>query len=186
MKLMLTSCGLQTERIKEKFLSYLTKSPLETKVVFIPTAAVYPDAINVLPKCLKDLTKCSIPDANITVYDMHLPMSNKELLKHDVVYICGGIPHYLLQRINEHNFGEQLKLFLKKGGIVVGVSAGSIVFAKNLSDNIGVFNSMLNVHCSPESSVAVGELDLNKNECVNLGNNQAIVFDDMGKAFVIT
>lgn len=186
MKLILTSCGLQTEGIKEKFLSYLTKSPLETKAIFIPTAAVYPDAINVLPKCLRDLTKCGIPNSNITVYDMHLPISNQELLKHDVVYICGGIPHYLLQRINEHKFGSQLNLFLKKGGIIVGVSAGSIVFAKNLPDNIGIFNAELNVHCSPENSVNVGELDLNNNKCINLGNDQAIVFDDMGKAFVIT
>jgi len=185
MKLILTSCGFQTEGIKQKFLSYLNKNPIETKVVFIPTAAVYPDAVRVLPKCLNDLTKCGIPDSNINVYDLHFPMSKKELLEHDVVYICGGSPHYLLCRINEHKFGESLKCFLKKGGIVVGVSAGSIIFANNLPDNIGVFGASLNVHCSAECSVAEGELNLQDKNCVNLGNEQAIVYDK-GKMFVIS
>ena len=186
MKLILTSCGLQTEGIKQKLLSYFTKSHLETKVVFIPTAAVYPDAIKVLPKCLNDLAKCGIPDSNIDVYDLHFPMSKKELFEHDVVYICGGSPHYLLHRINEHKFGENLKCFLKKGGIVVGVSAGSIVFAANLPDNIEVFSALLNVHCSADCSVAEGELDMHGKSCVNLGNEQAIVYDDNGKMFVIS
>ncbi len=185
MKLILTSCGLQTEGIKEKFLGYLTKDPIETKTVFIPTAAVYPDAIEVLPKCLRDLTKCGIPPSNILVYDMHIPMDKKELSKYDVVYICGGSPHYLLHRINEHGFGEVLKDFLRRGGVVVGVSAGSIIFADNLPDSVGIFRSVLNVHCSDEICEKAGDLDLKSKTQVSLGNDQAIVLTDSGNWTVI-
>lgn len=185
MKLLLTSCGLETEKIKEKFLSYLTRSPLETKAVFIPTAAIYSDAIEVLPKCLNDLKKCGIPNSNIIVYDLHLPMDKSELSKYDVVYICGGSPHYLLHRINEHKFGDALKRFLKNGGVVVGVSAGSIIFADNMPGNLGMLKATLNVHCTLENSEQLGVLNLAKKSWVNLGNKQAIVFDE-GDISIIT
>lgn len=68
----------------------------------------------------------------------------------------------------------------------MGVSAGSIVFAANLPDNIEVFSALLNVHCSADCSVAEGELDMHGKSCVNLGNEQAIVYDDNGKMFVIS
>ena len=50
MRVMLTSCGLETEQIKEHFLQMLGKEPADTKALFIPTAANNADAIEVLPK----------------------------------------------------------------------------------------------------------------------------------------
>lgn len=51
MNVILTSCGLETQRIEKLFTDMLPKSPSETKAIFIPTAANSPDAIDVLPKC---------------------------------------------------------------------------------------------------------------------------------------
>lgn len=65
MRVMLTSCGLETEQIKEHFLGMLGKEPADTKALFIPTAAINADAIEVLPKCMNDLLKCGIPKDNI-------------------------------------------------------------------------------------------------------------------------
>ena len=45
MRVMLTSCGLETEQIKEQFLKILGKEPSDTKALFIPTAAIDADAI---------------------------------------------------------------------------------------------------------------------------------------------
>ena len=56
MRAMLTSCGLETERLKDRFLSLLGKAPAQAKALFIPTAAIDPDAISVLPKCMNDLS----------------------------------------------------------------------------------------------------------------------------------
>ena len=55
MRVMLTSCGLETEQIKKHFLGMLGKEPADTKALFIPTAAINADAIEVLPKCMNDL-----------------------------------------------------------------------------------------------------------------------------------
>ncbi len=60
MNVLLTSCGLETETIEKAFKNMLPKSPSEIKAIFIPTAANFADAIEVLPKCLNDLLKCGI------------------------------------------------------------------------------------------------------------------------------
>ena len=47
MRVMLTSCGLQTGQIKEHFLKMPGKEPADTKALFIPTAAIDAEAIEV-------------------------------------------------------------------------------------------------------------------------------------------
>lgn len=60
MKVLLTSCGLETENITNKFIDMLGKNTAEARAIFIPTAAVDADAVGVLPKCMNDLLKCGI------------------------------------------------------------------------------------------------------------------------------
>lgn len=84
MRVMLTSCGLETEQIKEHFLGMIGKEPADTKVLFIPTTAIDADAIEVLPKCMNDLLKCGIPKESIRVFDLHQNMSVDELETYDV------------------------------------------------------------------------------------------------------
>ena len=90
MRLMLTSCGLETEKIKAHFLKMLGKDPGDARALFIPTAAIDADAIDVLPKCMDDLLKCGIPKENIRVFDLHADMPAEELKDFDVVYFFGG------------------------------------------------------------------------------------------------
>ena len=84
MRVMLTSCGLETKQIEEEFLKMLGKEPAETKALFIPTAAIDADAIEVLPECMRDLLKCGIPKENIRVFDLHRNMPVDELKTYDV------------------------------------------------------------------------------------------------------
>lgn len=111
MNVIFTSCGLETQRIEKLFTDMLPKSPSETKAIFIPTAANSPDAIDVLPKCLNDLVKCSIERDNIFVYDLHDTIESNIINSYDVIYLCGGSPDYLLKRINENTFRKQLSSF---------------------------------------------------------------------------
>ena len=109
----------------------LGKEPLRIKALFIPTAAINAGAIGVLPKCMNDLLKCGVFDENIRVYDLHAGMEIEELRNYDVVYLCGGDTQYLLDRI-----------------FVMGVSAGSLIFANNLRGNLGLIDTRLEVHCA--------------------------------------
>ena len=151
MRVMLTSCGLETEQIKKHFLGILGKEPADTKALFIPTAAINADAIEVLPKCMNDLLKCGIPKDNISVFDLHRNMPIDELKTFDVVYLTGGWTSYLLERINDTGFRNTLLDYIRDGGFVIGVSAGSIVFANNLPGNLELLDTKLDVHCNSSS-----------------------------------
>lgn len=178
MKVLLTSCGLETKIIEKTFMDMLPKLPSEIRAMFIPTAANSPDAIEVLPKCLNDLLKCGIKRENIFVYDLHDEMEDNISDIYDVIYLCGGSPEYLLRRINEKNFRKQLLGFISAGGIVVGVSAGSMIFANDMPDNLGLLKCGLHVHCGDEVREKAGRYDRNRTECINLGNTQAVTFEE--------
>lgn len=147
-RVLLTSAGLETEEIKEYFEKMLGKEMSLVKAVFIPTASIDAGAIDVLPKCMNDLLKCGIVDKNIYVYDLHVGMEIEELSQYDVVYLCGGNTTYLLERINATGFNKTLMEYIRKNGMVIGVSAGSLIFSNNLAGNLGLINTKLHVHCS--------------------------------------
>ena len=178
MNVLLTSCGLETKIIEQAFQKMLNKEPSSIKAMFIPTAANYPDAIEVLPKCLNDLLKCGIARENIFVYDLHDEICTDLSERYDVIYLCGGDPNYLLKRVNELGFDKKLKSFIKQGGVVLGVSAGSMIFADDMPKNLGLLKCALDVHCSDDSCEKAGRYNKNRKERIRLGNKQAIVFEN--------
>ncbi len=173
MKVMLTSCGIETETLKEHFLRLLGKEPSKARALFIPTAAIYADAIAVLPECMNDLLKCGIPKENIHVFDLHKSMPANELQEYDVVYLCGGRTAYLLERVNDSGFRNALLSYIASNGLVLGVSAGSIIFANNLPNNLGLLNAKLNVHCS--SSNIIGQVHFPLPETIELSNTAGML-----------
>lgn len=174
---LLTSCGLETKTIEKTFIDMLPQHPSEIKAMFIPTAANSPDAIDVLPKCLNDLIKCGIKRENIFVYDLHDKLENNIRDSFEVIYLCGGSPDYLLKRINENKFKNRILDFIANGGVVVGVSAGSMIFANNMPDNLGLLKCALDVHCADEIREKSGFYELDRKESIKLGNTQAIIFN---------
>lgn len=177
MNVLLTSCGLETEKIQKTFENMLPKASTDIKAMFIPTAANSPDAIEVLPKCLNDLLKCGIKRENISVYDLYNNFEDNIDDLYDVLYICGGDPNYLMKRINENGFNHKLMEYINRGGIVVGVSAGSMIFANDMPDNLSILKCALDVHCSSETCEKAGEYSRNRQEKIKLGNTQAIIFN---------
>ena len=177
MNVILTSCGLETKRIEKSFMDMLQSPVPEIKAIFIPTAANSPDAVDVLPKCLNDLLKCGIKRENIFVYDLHDEIENNIINSYDVIYLCGGSPDYLLKRINEKTFRKQLLEFISLGKIVIGVSAGSMIFANNMPNNLGLLKCGLDVHCNDEIREKTGCYARDRQERIKLGNAQAISFE---------
>ncbi|MDD4495929.1 MAG: Type 1 glutamine amidotransferase-like domain-containing protein [Eubacteriales bacterium] len=172
-KILLTSAGFETKTISDIFLSLVGKSPNEITALFIPTAAVFPDAIAVLPKCMDDLLNIGISVANIKVFDLHRSLSVEELSAFDIVYFTGGDPQYLLKRINESGFRNVLLNYVDNGGIYVGVSAGSIVASGNMPDGLGYLKASINVHMEVGSASDVFNNDVITH--IDLTNNQAVL-----------
>ncbi len=176
MRVLLTSAGLETEEIKACFVDMAGKDMSFVKALFIPTAAIDADAIGVLPKCMNDLLQCGISKRNIDVYDLHAGMEFEKLKQYDVVYLCGGNTQYLLERINATRFHESLMAYINDNGLVIGVSAGSLIFSNHLENNLGLIDTKLDVHCI--TGEKRGKVTYPLKENVKLTNTCALVIRD--------
>lgn len=183
MRVLLTSAGLETEEIKERFVSMIGKDMSLVRALFIPTAAIDADAIDVLPKCMHDLLKCEIPNQNIDVFDLHVTMELEKLQQYDVVYLCGGSTRYLLDRINDTGFRKSLMTYIRDNGMVIGVSAGSLIFCNHLENNLGLIDTKLDVHCA--SGEKKGKLTSPLKRHLQLTNTCALVIRDLADGMEI-
>jgi len=65
-----------------------------------------------------------------------------ELLACDGIFLSGGNTYYFLNSLKNRNFIPVLNSFVKKGGVLIGVSAGSIIMSQTIAvttidDDIG-------------------------------------------------
>lgn len=108
-----------------------------------------------------------------SIFDLHKGMVIDELLKYDLVYLCGGNTHYLLERVNETGFGFTLMDYIRANGMVVGVSAGSLLFSINFVGNLGLINTRLDVHC--QDGEMKGKVEYPLKENIRLTNTCALL-----------
>ena len=54
------------------------------------------------------------------------------LLCSDLIHLSGGDPERFMDLISRRNFGEHLRSFLKRGGVLLGVSAGAMILSRSL------------------------------------------------------
>ncbi|MDD5145241.1 MAG: Type 1 glutamine amidotransferase-like domain-containing protein [Candidatus Pacebacteria bacterium] len=131
MKLFLTSAGLPPETTEE-FLKLLVKKPEETKVCFIATAS-HPEE----NKWYVEKDKERLLELGFKITELDLKEENEnsltdKLKDFDVIFVEGGNTFYLLKYVRESGFDKALKLFLERGGIYLGVSAGTIITGPNI------------------------------------------------------
>ena len=172
-KILLTSSGFDTKALEEVFLRLAGKPAKAMRVLFIPTAAIDPGAIEVLPKCMDDLLRVGVEPRHIRVFDLHRTLTAGEMDAYDSVYFTGGSTLYLLERINATGFNAVLKQWVEHGGVYVGVSAGSCVAAGNLENNLGFLCAELAVHT--KTSTASGVFDNARVKKIKLANGSAVL-----------
>jgi len=127
--LLLTSAGIVPE-VRDYFLSVLPKKKLEeNRVAFVITAA-YGESKNPTwmekdRQLLRDCGIKHIEDVDFkdkTQKDLERFLSDK-----NIIFVNGGNTFYLLKWARESGFDKVLSNFLRKGGLYVGVSAGSYI-----------------------------------------------------------
>ncbi len=206
MKLFLTSEGLPPETTRE-FLKLLNKKPEETRIGFIPTASFdhHPkgDApyIKVDKQRLVELGFKKITEIDLRKEDEESLKGKMKAL--DVIFVAGGNTFYLMKYIRESGFDKLVKPFLDKGGIYLGVSAGSCVATPDFSEvqwkhlgdinsvglkdlrGLGVVNFLISPHYIPEHEAIISE---NKNRVslpiFALTDSQAILVENGKIKFV--
>ncbi len=132
MKLFLTSAGLPPEIIEE-FLKLLNKKPEETQVCLIPTAADSEPDKRYVEKDKEGLSELGFKVTEIDLKQENEESLNNKLKDFDVIFVAGGNTFCLLKYIRESGFDKAVKSFLDRGGIYLGVSAGSIVAGPDIS-----------------------------------------------------
>lgn len=128
MKELLTSQGIQPE-LKDVFVKLLDKSPQQTKVAFVITAAygdyASPTWLEVYRKQLRDYGIKEIEDLDIrgkTQKDLEKIIDDK-----DIIFVNGGNTFYLLKYVKESGFDKVIRNHINKGRLYVGISAGSYI-----------------------------------------------------------
>ncbi|HEY4712385.1 MAG TPA: Type 1 glutamine amidotransferase-like domain-containing protein, partial [Dehalococcoidia bacterium] len=123
-KLLLTSTGLDNKAVTDKFLSTISKSADELKILFIPTASRTEEEMFFVRKSLNELLSFGINNGNITWFDPDDSSTYRDNTQVDCIYICGGNTFYLLYKLKESGYFAKIIEWVNDGLLYVGVSAG--------------------------------------------------------------
>lgn len=133
MKLLLTSNGFNGT-IEKAFLGLLQKPVQANTVGFITTAAFgekegpYWNSIQWLEEYRNQLRQQNINNIeDVDLKDNKEEELEKILLQKDIIFVNGGNTFYLMYWVRKSGFDKVIHKFLEKGGLYVGVSAGSII-----------------------------------------------------------
>ena len=136
--MLLTSNGIRNGVLKSAFADLVGKRFGAARVVFIPTASVAASGDH--GWFIEDLSR--LHDLGWREFDVlelnGLPAQMVlERLRHaDVIYAEGGNHYHLANSISANGLAEEMAAILEEK-VYVGVSAGSMIFSKNLSEQTG-------------------------------------------------
>jgi dipeptidase E len=136
--MLLTSNGIRNGVLKSAFADLVGKRFGAARVVFIPTASVAASGDH--GWFIEDLSR--LHDLGWREFDIlelnGLPgQMVLERLRHaDVIYAEGGNHYHLANSISANGLAEEMAAILEEK-VYVGVSAGSMIFSKNLSERTG-------------------------------------------------
>ena len=124
-KLLLTSSGWTSRKIKKELLKLLDKPAAEYKVLVMHTRKFK-------RKYLKALLIPGVTKKNLLFVDISKNVNANKLKDIDILFSCGGNTFYILERAKKTGFDKYIKKFVKQGKLYVGVSAGSIIVHKTI------------------------------------------------------
>ena len=154
----LTSSGFTVD-MKQQFFDLIGKQPADVKILYIPTAAIETDgAREGLAICFDELSAMGISYQNILVYNLELILSKdykrtysshiqepfiitrlltaEEMQTFDAVFVSGGDAAVLCREMVRTGFDKRLEAAIHTGLIYVGISAGSMYAAGNLTQGL--------------------------------------------------
>ncbi len=130
MNIYLTSYGIDT-RYNDYMDSYsdIINVLKGKKVAIIPNAKLASQDRTNSSVAREELNKNNIVANIIDIDTIELDIND-----YDALYLSGGEPKYLMDSINNSNLYNKIKDFIDRGGIIIGQSAGAMIFCKNYYD----------------------------------------------------
>lgn len=128
MKLLLTSAGWwKNPDIGKEFIKLVNKKPDEIKIFLIITPTKYLKRNKYILRQFRQFNGVRIPKKNITFFQLDRKVRKDDLINIDVIFVFGGNTFEYLDRIKKTGLDKAIKNFVKKGGVYLGLSAGSYV-----------------------------------------------------------
>jgi len=128
MKLLLTSAGWwKNPKIGKEFLKLVGKDPSEIRIFFVITPTKYLNKNKYIKRFFKQSKSINIPEQNIKFFQLNRKVKKDDLKNIDVVFVFGGNAFEYLDRIGKTGLDKMIKSFVKRGGVYLGLSAGSYV-----------------------------------------------------------
>lgn len=135
-KMLLTSNGLSTPKIREIFIEMLEIDIKKAKVLFIPTASRTEEEMVYVRKTYDELISAGIISDNIIDFDINKCLIDRNCYDSydiDCFVVCGGNTYYLLSRLKECGFLSKMKESVNNSILYVGVSAGSVIVSPSIA-----------------------------------------------------
>lgn len=133
MKLLLTSAGWEKNNtIAKEFIKLVGKKPDKIRIFFVITPLKYPKKNKYIKRLFKKLKVVNIPEKNITFFKLDKKVRQDDLKDIDVIFVFGGNTFDYLDRIRKTGLDKLIKAFVKKGGVYLGLSAGSYVVCPSI------------------------------------------------------
>jgi len=131
MKLLLTSNGLSTDKLRNEFTDHLTKPMEYAKVQAFYVRFDHPDFDSFMEAEVQRLIETGIARKNISIFDLHddTPPSLADV---DVVLMFGGNEYHYMNQIRKQGLISVIREFVERDGFYIGVSAGSIIMGPDV------------------------------------------------------
>lgn len=125
MRLILTSSGISAP-IAERLRSLA--GPLDNIDAAVITSTTPGESAWVYVEAARDeLTGAGCRKDRIDIIALEKPFPSSAFDKYGLLYICGGNTYEILTKIRKTSFDTAIRRFVKRDGIYLGVSAGSII-----------------------------------------------------------
>lgn len=125
----LTSTGLSNEKVRKVFVEEIGKAGRDKSVVIITTDSEEKENNKYCQLAFRQLREIGFE--KIDFVDLEAE-PNKDFSEYDVIYVSGGNTFRLLKFCREANFKKSIDDLLARGGIYIGVSAGSCLMCSTI------------------------------------------------------
>jgi len=126
-KIFLTSSGLSNKKVMERFVKVVGGNLGE--VAIITTASEEKENNKYCKLAFKQLKEIGFDVVDFIDLEAE---PNKDFSKYDVIYVSGGNTFRLLKFARKANFKKTIQELFDRGGIYVGVSAGSYIMCPTI------------------------------------------------------
>ena len=137
MKLLLTSGGITTDKLQKTLRGLLTKPAEENKALIIELNWGEKDYPKYLEETKRQLITFGFLPENLDTYDLSLD-NPPDISQVDVLMIFGGNHFPYMKRIRELGLVQDIRDFIEREGVYIGVSGGSAMMSPDMDDGLSM------------------------------------------------